>query len=171
MTKWTVRISSRLYLAVVLPPNTELTRRFSLSFGNKTFGTLPVSEWVSDWVTDRQTRANTSTRLSKVKDYFKYHISIQRIGTITSRSSKIGLSETVRLLLKLVISIGNLAGQSKQEGGCTEVRIGNLQVKLTPVPLCWTRNGHWKRSSTIIFWGSSRSQWGLLISVLFILTF
>ena len=54
MTKWTVRISSRLYLAVVLPPNTELTRTFSLLFGNKTFGTLAVSEWL--------TRANTSTR-------------------------------------------------------------------------------------------------------------
>ena len=58
LTKWTVRISSILYLAVVLPPNTELRRMFSLSFGYQTFGTLAVSEWVSDWVT----RPNTITR-------------------------------------------------------------------------------------------------------------
>ena len=48
LTKWTVRISSRMYLAVVLPPNTELRRMFSLSFGYQTFGTLAVSDWVSD---------------------------------------------------------------------------------------------------------------------------
>ena len=69
MTKWTVRISSRLYLAVVLPPNTELTRTFSLSFGNKTFWTLPVSEWVTDWVT----RANTSTRFYELVNYYTYY--------------------------------------------------------------------------------------------------
>ena len=58
LTKWTVRISSRLYLAVVLPPNTELRRMFSLSFGYQTFGTLTVSEWLSEWVT----RPNTIIR-------------------------------------------------------------------------------------------------------------
>ena len=52
LTKWTVRISSRLYLAVVLPPNTELRRMFSLSFGYQTFGTLAVSDWVSEWLSD-----------------------------------------------------------------------------------------------------------------------
>ena len=54
MTKWTVRISSRLYLAVVLPPNTELTRTFSnFHFCNKTFTlTLPVTDWLTEWVTD-----------------------------------------------------------------------------------------------------------------------
>ena len=46
MTKWTVRISSKLYLAVVLLPNTEWRKKFFFSFSNQTFGTLELPDLI-----------------------------------------------------------------------------------------------------------------------------
>ena len=85
MMKWTVRISSRLYLAVVLPPNTELRRMFSLSFGYQTFGTLAVSEWVTEWLSDL------------AKHYNKIRESNLSISQFQRRSWKVYANDMMRM--------------------------------------------------------------------------
>ena len=80
---------------------------------------------------------------------------------------KIGLWAKVLLLLKREF----FGLKTWLWGNGTEARTGQLKIIPHLVSTCWTRNGRWRRSSTITWWRSFRSQWALFFSVNYIFTF